>query len=333
MNGSRNRQPKWILLPVAIAAVMAIAAIAPAPAAAQSAAGSAGAKMAPDTAAPGSPGSDDGDGGANDDPVWGYFLGKTAYVFFREIAGAMRLGDGKTLLAETPDKRDQLTALFLIAESGKRFGGAVLGDAAVGWMLSWRQDQLDDAADAAAPTDNWDSMNLKPRQISDLLCALYGSDPVHFHNLVDNGDLKADMAPGCIQDFAKLTAQWSTTLAHAGMRLALPNAALGASDTAVAGMDLEQRPSTASNLADFTGWLNDVGLLGNLVAETNRDLSVVAPLKLIVLQCKKNNDVASQKADQEQLPGDLPGETHLCYEWLKSGYDAATAQNVEAPPE
>lgn len=331
MNGSRSRQPKWTLLLVAIGALTAVAAIAPA--GAQNAAGSAGAKTAPEAAGAGSPGSDDGDGGANDDPVWGYFLGKTAYVFFHEIAGAMRLGDGKTPLAATPAKRDQLAALLLIAQSGKRFGGTVLGDAAAGWILSWRQDQQDDAADAAGPAEDWDSRNLKPRQMSDLLCALYGSDPRHFHNLVDNGDLKSDMAPGCIQDFVKLTAQWGETFSHAGMRIALPNGAIGASDGAAVGMNLEPRASTASNLADFTGWLNDVGLLGNLAAETNRDLSLAAPLKLVVLQCERGNDAASQKTDSEQLPGDLPGETHLCYEWLKSGYDAATAQNVEAPPE
>ena len=56
------------------------------------------------------PGSDDGDSGVNDDPVWGYFLGKTAYVFFHEIGSAMKTQDGETPIANTAAKRDQLAA-------------------------------------------------------------------------------------------------------------------------------------------------------------------------------------------------------------------------------
>jgi len=349
MNWPLSRQARSIVLSAFLALLLTISGSAAVPAWAQNAPVPAGAKApgsdtggkAPvEDGSPGSPGSDDGDSGANDDPVWGYFLGKTAYVFFHEIAGAMRLADGVTPVAQTPAKRDQLAALLLIAQSGKRFGGAVLGDAAVGWILSWRQDEQDDAADTTPVADSWDSKNLAPQQMSDLLCALYGSDPAHFHNLVDNGDLKADAAPACIEGFRKLVVQWSEVIAHAGMKLTLPAATNVApkqsentNSAATAGLSLEQRASSVAGLADFTSWLNDVGLLGNLVVETNRDLSLATPVKLVVLQCEKGADVAAQKISGDQAVDDTPGNARLCYEWLKSGYDAATAQNVEAPPE
>ncbi|HWT98271.1 MAG TPA: DUF4344 domain-containing metallopeptidase [Terriglobales bacterium] len=287
-------------------------------------------------------GSDDGDSGVNDDPVWGYFLGKTAYVFFHEIAGAMKTPDGGTAIANTAAKRDQLAGLLLIAESGKRFGGAVLGDAVMGWILSWRQDMQDEPTADAKSGGSWDSRNLSSAQMSDLLCALYGSDPAHFHGLVDSGDIKADATAGCVEGYRKLTAQWTTLLGHAGIKLdmsdslAAVDAKQGGSNsgqssdadaaTAASAISLELRPSTAPTLADFTGWLSDVGLANNLIAEANRDLTLAAPIKLVMLQCDKNSDPATASA----LPD---GQTMLCYEWLKSGYDAATAQNVEAPPE
>ncbi|HVI88906.1 MAG TPA: DUF4344 domain-containing metallopeptidase, partial [Dongiaceae bacterium] len=289
------------------------------------------------------PGSDDGDSGVNDDPVWGYFLGKTAYVFLHEIGSAMKTQDGATPIANTAAKRDQLAALLLIAESGKRFGGAVLGDAVMGWILSWRQDMQDDpTADTKSGGGSWDSRNLSAQQMSDLLCALYGNDPAHFHGLVDGGDIKADAAAGCVAGYRQLTAQWAAILGRAGVKLNM-SGSLGAidakqggagggqsGDTAAAAaspaITLEQRPSTAPTLADFTGWLSDVGLANNLIAEANRDLTLAAPIKLVMLQCDKNIDPATATAAPD-------GQTMLCYEWLKAGYDAATAQNVEAPPE
>jgi hypothetical protein len=306
-----------------------------------------GAKPASSDVTTDNPGSDDGDSGVNDDPVWGYFLGKTAYVFFHEIVGAMRMRDGDAPVANTPAKRDQLTSLLLVAESGKRFGGAVLGDAVMGWILSWRQDTQDDASAGTKPSGgSWDGENLNPRQMSDLLCTLYGSDPAHFHGLIDDGDVKADAAAGCVEGYRKLTTQWTTTLGHAGIKLNMSGSlaavdakqgsaaggqagdaeAAAATSTTSPAISLEQRPSTAPVLADFTGWLSDVGLAGNLVAEANRDLMLAASIKLVMLQCDKSGDPA--------MAGALPdGQTMLCYEWLKSGYDAATAQNVEAPPE
>lgn len=288
------------------------------------------------------PGSDDGDSGTNDDPVWGYFLGKTAYVFLHEIAGALRMQGSDAPIANTAAKRDQLAALLLIAESGKRFGGAVLGDATMGWILSWRQDAQDDPAAETQAGGSWDGRNLAAQQMSDLLCALYGSDPAHFHGLADGGDIKPDATAGCVESYRKLSAQWTAILGHAGVKLnmsgslAAVDAKQGNADTGQSGdaaaasglpaISLEQRPSTAPTLADFTGWLSDVGLAGNLVAEINRDLTRAAPVKLVMLQCDKNSDPAAIDAASD-------GETMLCYEWLKSGYDAATAQNVEAPPE
>jgi hypothetical protein len=90
-------------------------------------------------------------------------------------------------------------------------------------------------------------------------------------------------------------------------------------------VSLAQQPSSAPELADFTGWLSDVGLFDNLVAEINRDLTLPAPIHFVLQQCGPTPDGTK--------PSLKAGDTQLCYEWLKSGYDAATAQNVEAPPE
>ena len=284
------------------------------------------------------PGSDDGDGGSNDDPVWGYFLGKSAFIFFHELARNLTAQTGGAVIADTAAKRDQLTALLLTTEGKKHFGGTVLSDAVAGWVVSWRQAQQDDAnspgPDEETP-DTWDTQNVAAQQMSDLLCAVYGSDPRHFHSLIDSGDIKAAAAEGCVAGYRKLNQRWAAILSEAGLSLVMAkedatgaaqdNGRTALSDAvapSTAILTLEQQPSTAPELADFTGWLHDVALFDNLISETNRDLRLAAPIKVVLLQCGTNIDVTGKA-----------GSMSICYEWLKPGYDAATAQNVEAPPE
>lgn len=285
------------------------------------------------------PGSDDGDGGNNDDPVWGYFLGKSAYIYFHELARNL-LSQNGAAIADTAAKRDQLTSLLLTAEGKKHFGGTMLSDAVAGWIVSWRQAQQDDenspGPDEEKP-DTWDTENITAARMSDLLCSVYGSDPHHFRSLVDSGDIKADAAKACIADYHKLSQKWRAALSQAGLTLVVAKVdATGAEqDTGQSGSDgsavlsFEQQPSTAPELADFSAWLHDVALFDNLTTEVNRDLSPassiksVSPMKIVLLQCGTTADVS----------GATSGNMSLCYEWLKPGYDAATAQNVEAPPE
>lgn len=283
-----------------------------------------------DTAGTGNPGSDDADGGSNDDPVWGYFLGKTAYIFFHELIATISQQHDLRPVVDTSGKRDQLTALLLAAEAHKRFGSMALGDAVAGWILSWRQAQRDDVTASAGPDDsrrdNWDAQNVTPGQLSALLCTLYGSDPQHFHALIDSADVQRDAAANCVTNYQQQRATWSAALQHAGISLVLPadgNAIAAQAAQSVAPLTLEQRPSDAPELTDFISWLSDIGIIENLATETNRDLALAAPTKIILLQCNRKTETA-------EVPS---GEMHLCYELLKSVYDAATAQNIEAPPE
>jgi hypothetical protein len=167
--------------------------------------------------------------------------------------------------------------------------------------------------------------------MSDLLCSIYGSDPRHFRSLIDSGDIKASAAEGCIAGDRKLSEKWRPALSQAGLALAVAKvdasgAEQGAARAAPDGsalLSFEQQPSTAPELADFSAWLHDVALFDNLTTEINRDLKLASPVKIALLQCGTSADATGAKA----------GTMSLCYEWLKPGYDAATAQNVEAPPE
>ena len=279
------------------------------------------------------PGSDDGDGGNNDDPVWGYFLGKSAYIFFRELARSLVARTGSAM-ADTAVKRDQLTSLLLTAEGKKHFGGTVLSDAVAGWIVSWREAQQEDenspGPDEETP-DTWDTENITAQRMSDLLCSIYGSDPHHFRSLIASGDIKPDAAQGCVAGYRKLAETWRATLSQAGLALvaakvdasgAEQETGKSAPDDNGAVLSYEQQPSTAPELADFSGWLHDIALFDNLTTETSRDLSLASSVKIVLLQCGTTAEAAAK-----------PGNMSLCYEWLKPGYDAATAQNVEAPPE
>jgi hypothetical protein len=289
-----------------------------------------GGQTSADNASTGTPGSDDADGGSNDDPVWGYFLGKTGYIFFHELTLALsRQPEMRGELA-TSAKRDQLTAVLLVAEAHKRFGSTALGDAVAGWIVSWRQAQRDDVAASAGPDDtrrdNWDARNVTPAQLSALLCILYGSDPQHYHALIESGDVQRDASGDCIKNYQQLRATWSAALQHGGISLVpATNGAAVAAQAAqsVAPLTLEQRPSDAPDLTDFISWLGDIAIIENLATETNRDLAFAASIKIVLLQCNSKTEAA-------EVPS---GEMHLCYELLKSVYDTATAQNVEAPPE
>jgi hypothetical protein len=271
------------------------------------------------------PGSEDADSGTNDDPVWGYFLGKTAFLFFHELVATLAQRPDTQTVIETTEKRNQLTSLLLAIEAQKHFGGMALGDAVAGWVVSWRQAQRDDAgnsgADAEKP-DDWDSHNITAPQLADLLCTIYGSNPAHYHGLIASGDLASDVATACITGYQQRRSVWVAALQKVGVVLQTATDK-NLAQPAAPSLSLDQRSSDAPELADFIGWLSDVAVINNLAVETNRNLALATSINVVVLQCNK----ASAATD---VPA---GDMHLCYENLKSAYDAATAQNVEAPPE
>ncbi len=278
------------------------------------------------------PGSEDADSGSNDDPVWGYFLGKSAYIFFQGLTATLARQHDLRAAIDTPAKRSQLTSLLLATEAHKRFGAMALGDAVVGWVISWRQAQRDDAATGgdAVKLDSWDGRNITPPQMSDLLCTIYGSDPTHFRSLIESGDLTVAAAASCAAAYAPRRAQWTTALQKVGIKLRSDAGATGtaqptqtASSLATPSLIVEQQPSTASELADFTAWLSDVAVFNNLATETNRDLALATSIKVVLLQC--NSATMTTEVPSDDMP--------ICYEMLKAVYDAATTQNVEAPPE
>jgi hypothetical protein len=271
------------------------------------------------------PGSEDADSGTNDDPVWGYFLGKTAFVFFHELVATLAQHPATQAAIETPEKRNQLTSLLLAVEAQKHFGGMALGDAVTGWIVSWRQAQRDDAANSGADAekpDDWDSHNITAPQLTDLLCTIYGSNPTHYRGLIVSGDLAGDAAAACITGYQQRRAIWVAALQKVGVILQSATDK-NAAPPAAPSLSIDQRSSDAPELADFIGWLNDIAVINNLATETNRNLALATSINVVVLQCNRSTAATDVPA----------GDMHLCYENLKSAYDAATAQNVEAPPE
>jgi len=275
--------------------------------------------------------SDDPDAAPSDDPVWGYFLGKTTFIFYHELAGALLQRFDPAYSGKEATARDQLTALLLIAANGRRYGGVLGLDAVLGWFDSWRQAQQDDGASSAQEADetppaSWESVNVDAARLAQIACLIYGSDPEGRRALRESGILAPAQMDSCAVSYAKTRDRWLRALQQVQVKLALPGAipatAAGAQGNPTQ-LTLEYRPTSDQSLAETVGWLQDVELFDGLVRDTNQLLSLPAPIKIALDQC--GTDITDFDSGKATL--------RLCYELLRNVYDAASTQNVEAPPE
>ncbi len=278
--------------------------------------------------------SDDPDAAPSDDPVWAYFLGKASFIFYHDFAAALLQRFDLSYSGKEDAAVDQLTAVLLVAEGGKRYGGVPALDAVQGWLDSWHQAARDDALAAgngggsadqagAAPDDadlpeTWAAQHLNADRLMRVACLIYGSDTRAHSLLRDNGTLPANEARDCPAEYAKAKERWAGALRDA--RIVWRAAAADAQGVP---LTLEYKPAGKPSSADIVNWLHDVGLFDALVGDLNQDIVLPAPIKIVLDQC----GTATTSFDPDS------GTLRLCYELLQGVYDAASAQNVEAPPE
>ncbi|MET1026415.1 MAG: DUF4344 domain-containing metallopeptidase [Dongiaceae bacterium] len=283
--------------------------------------------------------SDDPDAAPSDDPVWGYFLGKTTFIFYHELAGALLQRFEPSYSGKETIARDQLAALLLIAEAGKRYGGVVGLDAVLGWFESWRQAQQDDSTASVQDTDetsppSWESVNVDAARLAQIACLIYGSDPSGHLALRESNVVSSVQLDSCAAYYAKTRDRWLRSLQQVHVTLAMSAAVDGnpaqptpaqptPAQLTPAQLTLEYRPTSDQNLAETSGWLRDVELFDGLIRDANLMLAMPAPIKVALDQCGAGITGFDSGS----------GTLRLCYELLRNVYDAASTQNVEAPPE
>jgi hypothetical protein len=128
-------------------------------------------------------------------------MGATIFSFFHET------GHGLIHVLELPavgreeDSADQLATLILIAA----------GDEGVSMALSgayWFQ--LQSESDRKMPF--WDEHAFDGQRFYNILCMIYGSDPVKYANFVSAGTLPKDRAARCPEEYNKLNKAWEKLL-------------------------------------------------------------------------------------------------------------------------
>ncbi|MDY0882415.1 DUF4344 domain-containing metallopeptidase [Dongia soli] len=295
---------------------------------------------------------DDPDGGPNEDPVWAYFLGKTGFVFYRDMADLLIQHFDLSHPGDTATARDQLAALLLVSAEGDQYNGIPLMQAVLGWFNSWHLAmQEDQAAQQQAPsggkdadedetgTDSatgtaWAIGSLNPAQMATIACVIYGSDPARWRRVVDEGLLAPAQAGDCAAGFADLRQSWARSLAKADIAvvsLASAQPAGISSTQELHPLTLQYRSSADPTLRDIAAWIRNSALFDGLVRHLNETVKLPDPLVITLESCGPL-PTASPDAAPEMIDAS-GGNLQLCYEVLSDIYGEASTQNVEAPPE
>lgn len=134
--------------------------------------------------------------------------GATLYLFLQETARALIDLYSIVTPGRPEDGVDQLATLILLSSGEEGEGTAINGaQAFLGEEGRPRsQEKLGQLA-------YWKAHPLDPRRFLHVLCWVYGKNPGKFQDLVGDGTLPADRAPGCAAEYQALAQAWEPTLA------------------------------------------------------------------------------------------------------------------------
>ncbi len=138
----------------------------------------------------------------NDDELGNAVMGAVMFAFFHEAGHGLIHVLDLPAVGREEDSVDQLATLTLIAG----------GDPGVAMALSgayWFQLQ---AQQTGNKTPFWDEHAFDSQRFYNILCLIYGSAPEKYGEFVTSGNLPADRAKRCPEEYAKINKAWEKLL-------------------------------------------------------------------------------------------------------------------------
>ncbi len=138
----------------------------------------------------------------NDDELGNAVMGAVMFAFFHEAGHGLIHVLDLPAVGREEDSVDQLATLTLIAG----------GDPGVAMALSgayWFQLQ---AQQTGNQTPFWDEHAFDSQRFYNILCLIYGSAPEKYGEFVTSGNLPADRAKRCPEEYTKINKAWEKLL-------------------------------------------------------------------------------------------------------------------------
>lgn len=140
-----------------------------------------------------------------------YVSGVLSFVLLHELGHALIYELGLPITGREEDVADQLAVASLLgdpdAASEQDFADSV---AQIGHVASWFQLNAAGEYDMEALAD---SHALDEQRFYNVMCWLYGAQPAAFADMVKDGELPAERAEGCADEYRQILASWDTLLA------------------------------------------------------------------------------------------------------------------------
>lgn len=140
-----------------------------------------------------------------------YVSGVLSFVLLHELGHALVHVLSLPVTGREEDVADQLAVASLLGEpsdrSGQDFAHSV---AQIGHVASWFQLNARGEYDMEALAD---SHALDEQRFYNVMCWLYGAQPAAFADMVKDGQLPAERAEGCADEYRQILDSWDTLLA------------------------------------------------------------------------------------------------------------------------
>jgi Putative metallopeptidase len=136
-----------------------------------------------------------------------FVFGNVLFVAAHELGHALVSEMKLPILGREEDAADVfaiLTALWM----GDQLSQQVLQDAATGWFLAARRDRREGRG-----LDYYERHGLNEQRAYQIVCLMFGSDPVRFKTLADETKLPQDRRRTCVWDYETVVASWEKLLA------------------------------------------------------------------------------------------------------------------------
>jgi hypothetical protein len=136
-----------------------------------------------------------------------FVVGNTFFILLHEMGHVHIHEQDLPILGREEDAADTFAVLRLL-KIGSSLSVRVLVEASKGWFYSDRRDQQ-----MGAPVLYYDEHGLNQQRAYQIVCLMYGSDPVKFKDLADQTKLPEARRESCKFEFTRASRSWDTVLA------------------------------------------------------------------------------------------------------------------------
>ena len=137
-----------------------------------------------------------------------FVVGNVLFVAAQEMGHALIAEMGLPVLGREEDAADEFAVLTALQHGEKDFSARVLIESAEGWFMDARRDKkIGDK-----PT-YYDEHGVNEQRGYQIVCLVFGSNPVRFKELADETQLPDDRRRTCAWDYDTASRSWETVLA------------------------------------------------------------------------------------------------------------------------